>query len=315
MKVLVSADWHIKLGTKNIPDAWAVNRYRILFAELHKLEQSVDRHLILGDVFDRLPKMEELELFLDYVIGCRVKTIIIPGNHEALKRNTTFLTHLKSTVTKLNPLVRIIDEYHSEDGIDYIPYNRLKEYRPDDIDFHNNILCTHVRGEIPPHVKPEINLELFSRWDVVLAGDLHSYENSQLNILYPGSPVSTSFHRSHVDTGVIYFDTETLEHSWVKLEVPQLIRKTLKAGDEAVATPYHHTIYEVEGNLAELSSLEDNELVEKKVTKRTTDTALILDSEMSIETELSEYLTYILELGEAEVQEVLMEYANHANKI
>ena len=137
--------------------------------------------------------MEELEIYFDLISCLPINTIIYSGNHEALKRIRLFLSSLKLPTELINPKVKVIDDFHTEYGIDFIPYNKLKEYHPSDIDFHSNVLCTHVRGEIPPHVKPEVNLNMFDRWDIVLAGDLHSYENCQRNILYPGSPMTTSF--------------------------------------------------------------------------------------------------------------------------
>jgi hypothetical protein len=177
------------------------------------------------------------------------------------------------------------------------------------------ILVTHVRGEIPPHVKPEVPLELFDRWQVVLAGDLHSYENSQRNILYPGSPYTTSFHRNRVDTGCILLDVDTLEHQWLKFNLPQLIRKTVAVNDPKPPTDFDHTIYQVEGDIQELGELEDNELIDRKVIKRETDSALILDPEMSLDEEVKEYLTYILELPAQTVEAVLKEMQNYAEKI
>ena len=176
-------------------------------------------------------------------------------------------------------------------------------------------MCTHVRGEIPPHVKPEVDLNIFQNWNIVLAGDLHSYENCQKNILYPGSPVTTSFHRSKVDTGVIILDSDTLEHKWQKLELPQLIRKTVAVSDPKPATDYDHTIYQVEGDMQELGELEDNELIDRKVIKRETDVALMLDQEMSLSEEVGEYLRYILALPEDTVNKVLKELQNYADKI
>lgn len=315
MKILFSADWHIKLNTKNIPNEWSINRYNILFERIHALESQAAAHIIGGDIFDRLPTMEELELYFKFVEGCKIPTIIYPGNHEALKRNTTFLTYLKGVTNRINPLVEIIDDYWSsrELDIDVIPYNRLKEFEKDptsyyDVNDHSRILCTHVRGEIPPHVKPEVDLDIFSNWDVVLAGDLHSYENSQANILYPGSPVTTSFHRNVVDTGIILLDTQTLEHEWIKLEVPQLLRKTVKVGETLEPGTYHHIIYEVEGDLSELGNLEDNELLDKKVVKRDTDVALMLEPEMTMEDEMVEYMRYILQVPEEIVAKALKEF-------
>jgi DNA repair exonuclease SbcCD nuclease subunit len=308
MRILFSADWHIKLNTKNIPNEWAKNRYHILFSQLHELEKEVDIHIIGGDIFDKVPSLEEVEIYYDYITDCKCKTLIYAGNHEALKRNTTFLSFLKGMTQRLNPLVEIIDDYCSIENIDFIPYNKLKEYQSNPIKFTGNLLCTHVRGEIPPHVKPEVPLELFERWEVVLAGDLHSYENCQKNILYPGSPVSTSFHRKPVETGVIIIDSKTLEHTWVKLKVPQLIRKTIAVGEEMTPTDYDHTIYEIEGDLSELGNIEDNELLDKKVVKKDNDTALILNPEMSIEQEITEYMQFILQVPDEIIEKALSEY-------
>jgi hypothetical protein len=305
MKVMFSADWHIKLNTKSIPNEWAINRYNILFNEIHQLEKEVDIHIIGGDIFDKLPNMQELELYFKFISACKIKTLIYAGNHEALKKNTTFLSHLKEVSNNINPLVEIIDEFYSLENIDFIPYNKLKEPWPA---FEGHILCTHVRGEIPPHVKPEIDLDLFNNWEVVLAGDLHSYENSQRNILYPGSPVTTSFHRNLVGTGVIILDTKNFSHTWVELKVPQLVRKTITNPEEMIATDYHHTIYELEGDITELGGIKDSALLDKKIVKRDTDVALILEPTMSIEDEITEYLRYIIQVPDSTIEAALKEY-------
>ncbi len=319
MKILFTADIHIKLGQKNVPVEWAKNRYNELIKDFATLQDSADMFIIGGDIWDKLPNMEELEIYYDLVTSCKIPTIIYPGNHESVKKDTTFFTYLKSVTSKLNKLVKVVDDYYSTNEFDIIPYNRLKDYEKNTdntfVSLHNKILFTHVRGEIPPHVKPEVDLEIFDRWQVVLAGDLHSYDNCQRNILYPGSPVTTSFHRSVVDTGVIIFDTDTIAHQWIRLELPQLIRKTIKAGEPMEATTYHHTIYEVEGDMAELGAMADSELIDKKVTKRETDTALMLDPKMSIAEELKEYLLYILQLPETKVDALVHILNNNMNKI
>lgn len=316
MKILFTADIHIKLGQKNVPIDWALNRYDLLEEQLYDLQEQADIIVLGGDVFDKLPNMAELEVYFKLISIFRKPTFIIPGNHEALKKDTTFLTQLKFVSASVNPKVCIIDDYFTYEGIDFIPYNKLKEYEKNQniLNFDNHILVTHVRGEIPPHVKPEVDLDLFNRWEVVLAGDLHSYDNSQRNILYPGSPATTSFHRNVVDTGVILFDTDTMGHEWVKLKLPQLLRQTIKAGDSMPATDYHHTIYEVEGDMAELANMEDNALLDKKVVKRDIDTALILDPTMTLEAEVAEYLQYILQLSDEAITKALKELGNYADK-
>jgi hypothetical protein len=315
MKVLFTADVHIKLGQKNVPVDWAKNRYNMLWSQLQVIQSECDLFVIGGDVFDKLPNMEELETYFDLVNSCNINTIIYAGNHEAVKKDTTFLSNLKQVTNRLNPLVTVIDDYYTMENMDFIPYNKLKEFEKAPHLVHSDICFTHVRGEIPPHVKPEMDLTIFDRWKLVLAGDLHSYENSQLNILYPGSPVTTSFHRHSVDTGVIILDSITLEHEWRKLQLPQLIRKTVGVDDPKPATDYDHTIYQVEGDMQELGELEDSDLIDRKVIKRDTDSALILDPEMSMAEEVKEYLTYILELPETTIENVLKEFQNHADKI
>jgi hypothetical protein len=319
MLVLVSADWHLKVGAKNIPVEWAKNRYRLLFKEIEKISSRADTHLLLGDAFDKMPTIEELELFFEFIVSVKIPTYIIGGNHENVKKNTTFLSNLKEVVNRLNPLVIIIDDYYTLGNVDFIPYNKLKEWEKDPdntfVSLHNNVLCTHVRGNIEPHVKAEVDLSLFERWKTVLAGDLHSYSNSQRNILYPGSPVTTSFHRNLVDTGVIIFDTDTHNHTWKKLEVPQLIRKTIKAGAPMPATDYHHTIYEVEGDMSELSNMENSELLDKKVVNRDTDTTLILDPSMNILEEVEEYARYVLQLNDDAVEDMLLVLNNYIGEL
>lgn len=310
MKILFIADIHIKLGQKNVPIDWYKNRFYMFLTQLQEMQKQADLLILGGDIFDRVPNTAELELYFQLVTSCKIETLIFSGNHEAMTKTTTFLTHLRDVTRQINKEVKIVDDYYYNAFVDIIPYNRLKEKRFPKA--ANRILCTHVRGEIPPHVKPEIDLSLLNDWELVLAGDLHSYKNSQRNILYPGSPYTTSFHRTEVETGAILLETETLEHEWLKFELPQLLRKTIKAGDTPVASDFHHTIYEVEGSLIELAGMEENELVGKKVTKRIVDSALILDPSLTLLEEVREYLLYILQISEDEVNEVLDELQQHS---
>ena len=320
MKILFTADIHIRLGSKNVPVEWARNRFQMFIDQFAEMQSKADIVIIGGDVFDRLPTMDEVELYFELVASLKKPTIIIPGNHEMMKKDTTFLSFLKRATNRLNKLVTICDEIRSDllgGDIDIIPYNHLKQWAENyqDYDFQGRICVSHFRAEIPPHVKPEVNLDLFNRWEVVLAGDLHSYENSQRNILYPGSPYTTSFHRNTVDTGAILLDVDTLSHVWLKFNLPQLLKKTIAVGEATTATEFHHTVYEITGDLHELGSLQDSELVDKKVVKRSQDTQLILDPNLTLAEEVREYLTYILQLSDDAIAETLKEYYNYADKI
>ena len=317
MKLLFTADIHIKLGQKNVPVDWAKNRFNLFIEQFQVMQAQADQVIIGGDIFDRMPNMDELELYFDFVASLIKPTIVYSGNHEMLKKDTTFLTYLKKATNRQNRLVTVCDDYYSDEYLDIIPYNKLKDFQDNysALNFHRKVLCTHVRGDIPPHVKAEIDLDLLNPWSVVLAGDLHSYENCQRNILYPGSPYTTSFHRSSVRTGCILLDISTLEHSWLEFNLPQLIKKTVGVADPKPQTHPDHTIYEIEGDLHELSKLEDSDLIDKKVVKRAQDTQLILDPNMTLGEEVREYLAYILNLPDETIQEVLEELYNNAEKL
>lgn len=319
MYLLFTADIHIKLGQKNVPIDWAKNRFQLFIEQFAKMQERADIVVIGGDVFDRLPTMDEVELYFDLVASFTKPTIIYSGNHEMLKKDSTFLTYLRRATQRLNPLVTVYDDYGIgllAGLVDVIPYNKLRDFQDNysTLDFNGSILLTHVRGDIPPHVKSEINLDLLNRWKVVLAGDLHNYENSQRNILYPGSPYTTSFHRGEVSTGAILLNATNLEHEWLEFNLPQLLKKTVSVSDPKPQTTWHHTVYEIEGNLLELSELADSELIDKKVVKRAQETQLILDPNLTLAEEVREYLLYILELPDDTIRDVLEEYYNNAEK-
>jgi len=313
MKVLFTADWHIKLGQKNVPVEWQKNRYKMLFRKIADLQPTVDLIIIGGDIFDKLPTLEELELYFWFLPLIDTDTIIYDGNHEATKRGHTFLTKLQHATDSINKKVKILGGSHySPDwayDLDVIPYTNLKDIK--DFEPHSKILCTHVRGEIPPHVKPEIDLDLLNKWEVVLAGDLHSYENSQRNIIYPGSPLSTSFHRSPITNGVIIFDTDTLEHEFIPLKLPQLIRKTVENPDDMVPTDFDHTIYEITGNIMDLANLDMNaEHIDKKIVQKDTERSLNLENK-SIAEELVEYLQTVQKLDKVDIEDILQVYHDY----
>lgn len=302
--ILFTADWHIKLGQKNVPVAWARQRYHDLFTQIHAITENTSLHIIGGDLFDRVPTLEEEALYYEFISEVNVPTIIFDGNHEATKKHHTFFDTLKKATRKLNPLVTIITEIYEEDTFSILPYAALHKKNSIESLDSTKPLFTHVRGEIPPHVKPEVDLERFADFPVVFAGDLHAHSNSQLNIVYPGSPLTTSFHRSEVETGYIVIDGDW-NWIWQPFKLPQLLRKTIDNWTDMIPTDYHHTIYELQGDLQDLAAVNNSDLLDKKVVKRNTETALVLSSEMTIVEELAEYLEYILMLPSNKVDPII----------
>lgn len=309
-RILFVADIHIKLGQKNVPLEWAKNRYKLFFEQLLEASKDVDLIILGGDIFDRVPTLEELSLYFDMLGYLRKPTIIYDGNHEASKKGKTFLSYIKSPTTELNTLVNIVDSLEIYDNFSILPYCDLHKKGIFDNIPGDRILFTHVRAEIPPHVKPEIDLDLFDKFPMVYAGDLHSHSNTQRNIIYPGSPMTTSFHRGEVETG--YLIIEGSSWTWHKFKLPQLIRKTVSDPAEMVPTSYNHTVYELEGDALALSQVKNSDLLDKKLVRKASEASLILTPKMSMTDELVEYLTYILEIPENKIASILKVYDDYS---
>ena len=312
--ILFTADWHIKLGQKNVPIEWACSRYKLFFDQIYDLEKNVNLHIIGGDLFDRVPSMDELTLYFDFVKGVNVNTIIFDGNHEATRKHKTFFTNLKRVTEELNPKVKVITETFYLHDWAILPYADLhKKDSIEDID-GVDYLFTHVRGEIPPHVTPEVDLERFDKFKTVFAGDLHAHENTQRNIVYPGSPMSTSFHRNEIKTGYLLIDDDW-SWTWHEFVLPQLYRKTVTSPEEMVPTMFDHTIYEIEGDVTDLANIKNSELLDKKLLRKTSESTLALQKEMSIEEELVLYFTEVLNLDETKISKIIGVFNDYSKKV
>ena len=87
-------------------------------------------------------------------------------------------------------------------------------------------------------------------------------------------------------------------------DLPQLLRKTVDNESEMIASDFHHTIYEIEGDVADLANIKNSELLDKKVVKRSTEATLNL-KEMTIEEELVEYMSAILNLNDNKIKQIM----------
>jgi hypothetical protein len=117
--------------------------------------------------------------------------------------------------------------------------------------------------------------------------------------------MTVSFHRNEVQTGVLILESDTLEYEWIPLGLPQLIRKTVESEEEMVKTEFHHTIYEITGDLLALSGVDiDNELLDKKIVNKNTEAVLNL-KDMTIEEELFEYLQNVQNLDADSIESIL----------
>ena len=121
--------------------------------------------------------------------------------------------------------------------------------------------------------------------------------------------MTTTFHREVVKTG--YLIIRPLTWEWRKFDLPQLLRKTISSDEEMIATDYHHTIYEIEGDVADLAKVKNSELLDKKVVKRSSEATLNL-KDLTIEEEVVEYLSAILNLTDNKIQNIMGVFSDYS---
>ena len=133
--------------------------------------------------------------------------------------------------------------------------------------------------------------------------------------------MTTSFHRNIVKTGYITIDTDTHHFdedwcwTWHEFNLPQLIRKTVVDPDEMVQTEFHHTIYELEGDVQDLAKVKNSELLDKKVVRREVEARLHLTQDMTMGDELVLYLQEILGLDEDKIKNIIGVFNDYSTEV
>lgn len=301
MKILSVADIHINLHKKKIPYEWQTNRFAMLFSKLLELEKECDVTVLSGDIFDKKPEPDEICLFLSYANAVTKPTLAIPGNHEASTKGKSFLEHfeIENAINNDNFILSTKNkrvEIQGQ-GFQLFPYGEMQSKN---IPKHvaGDILVTHIRGEVPPHITEEFDFELIKDWKLVLLGDLHfNHKYKHYPVYYPGSPLNTTFDRDdsrEYGVDIIDYKSETnYSIRFVDLKLPKLVRKTVEAGTELKSHPYDHVVYEVTGSLDKLSKVQNHALLDKKIAEKPNENSKLDLQNKSLIEELSIYLDYI----------------------
>lgn len=301
MKILSVADIHINLHKKKIPYEWQTNRFTSLFKKLLELESACDVTVIAGDIFDKKPEPDEICLFLSYANAVKKPTIAISGNHEASTKGKSFLEYfeLENVINNPNFIMSTSNKRVTiqGQGFQLFPYGEM-QVRNIPKYVENDILVTHIRGEVPPHITPEFDFEKLRQWKLILLGDLHfNHKYKDYPAYYPGSPVNTTFDRNDSrDYGVDIIHLHSIDNyevEFVNLELPKLIRKTVEAGEELKPHAVDHVVYEVTGSIDNLSKVQNHELLDKKIADKPNEGSKLSLINMTLQEELSIYLDHI----------------------
>ena len=304
MKILHSADWHILLHKKKVPYDWQINRFKTFFHKLNALEQTCEVHIISGDIFDKKPEADEVCLFLSYINSVKVPTYIIPGNHEATKKGESFLEHFAQENAIKNENVHIITKNkYVEEGsarFQFFPYGEMQLDNLPTKKHEKDILVTHIRGEVPPHITAEYDFEKLRPWKLILLGDLHfPHKYLDYPAYYSGSPLNVTFdrdaNRKYGVNIITLFTSEDFSYrvEFKNLKLPKLLRKTINVKDKMTKDDFNHVVYEVTGSIDELSKIKNSDLLDKKIaTQPVEDSKLDLKNKSLVE-ELELYLEFL----------------------
>jgi len=300
-KILCSADWHIILHKKKVPYAWQEQRFKSMFRKLIALEQRCDVHIIAGDIFDKKPEPDEICLFLSYINSVTIPTFIIPGNHEATRKGESFFEYFTQENAIKNENVTVFTRNGrasvGQASFCFFPYGEMqKDNLPSYVE--GDILVTHIRGEVPPHVSPEYDFSRLSPWRLCLLGDLHfNHRYGDSDCYYPGSPLNTTFDRDEKrQYGVDLYDFtnhKNYKRTFINLDLPKLIRKRIIAGEKMTEDKTNHIVYEVTGSIDELSKIENTELLDKKIAAAPDEQSKLDLKNKNLYEELDMYLEYI----------------------
>ena len=319
MKVLFTADYHIKLDVPKIPNHWQINRFNLLFDEINSV-QDVDLLVIGGDLLDTVkPSTDELELMFDLLAKLKHKTVIFSGNHELANKKGigkySILQNFADEIKRCNPLVTVVKSYRSPE-FDIVGYEEISDKKLDSPRL-SKLCFTHVRGEIQPHVKWEIDPAFFKDYELVLTGDLHSHENTQGKFIYPGSPLVSSFHRARAyGNGYLIVDTDTLSCKWNSLaHLPQLLRKTIQSVDEMIEGTYDWVIYEVETDVLSSKDIKKSALLDKKIVSGFAKDATLNLQNTSMSEEMSLFLSEVAKLSNTDTDRLVSKFNKYAGGV
>ena len=279
----------------------------------------VDLIVIGGDLLDTAkPSTKEVELMFSLLAKLNKKTIIYSGNHEMTNDKVlgkySCLHNFQDEISRGNPLVEVVHSYRSPQ-FDIVGYEQISNKKLEQPQL-SKLCLTHVRGEIQPHVKWEIDPKFFGAYDLVLTGDLHSHENTQGKFIYPGSPLVTSFHRTRATgNGYLVSDTDTQKWEWFSLaHLPQLMRKTVTSLEEMVETKHDWTIYEVETNVLGSKDIKKTQLLDKKIVSGFAKDAILDLQGTPMSKEMQMFLTDIAKLPEQDVDRLVTQFNNYQRK-
>ena len=247
-----------------------INRKYPIFEEERVLElahiiagENYEKVVLAGDLFDKArPTLEEQELlqrFVNIIATSHTDVLIISGNHEKVDKTTSTFDLITVANAEVIKTQHVVWHGYSVYIADWFHIHTLKDEKAD-------LAISHLRCNVPPHIKEEISLEEFRHnYKRIVLGDIHQLYCPYPNICYTGSPFDIHFGKARQIRGymsVTFGDAISIKHK--TLDLPRKMKFNL---DPSVYKTYpfrDDNLYKVQvtGTDAELENLPQHENVE-----------------------------------------------------
>lgn len=210
-----------------------------------------DRIVFTGDLVHSKNQMtpELIEMVSWILTECSfiAKTIIIPGNHDAILNNLDRLDALSPIINSLNSknIVYYKDRgVYEDDNISWCVYSQFQGNIPPDITDAKGVRIGLFHGPIQG-MKTDLgfdfgeeayDVEKFDGLEAVLCGDIHKRQEFKFKTgkgYMIGSPIQQNIGESIGRHGYGIYDVETKEYSYVDLPNPKpFLKFTIKSFED-----------------------------------------------------------------------------------
>lgn len=234
-KIVHFSDLHIRLFKDH-------ELYRKVLTDMFTQFRGInpDRIVFTGDLVHSKNQItpELIEMVSWVLTECSkiAKTILIPGNHDAVINNLDRLDSLTPIINSLdNPNIVYYKNrgVYEDSNVSWCVYSQFQGNIPPDIDtakgfriglFHDPIqgLTTDLGYDFGTHA---YDVEKFSGLDIILCGDIHkrgvfNIPNGKRGVMI-GSTIQQNFSEKITKHGYGIYNLETDEYEFVDLENPK----------------------------------------------------------------------------------------------
>lgn len=215
--------------------------YRLILTDMLNQFKEIkpDRVVFTGDLLHSKTQLspELIEIASWVLTECSkiAKTIVIPGNHDAVIQNLDRLDSLSPIINSLNNknIVYYKDRgVYEDENVSWCVYSQFQGNIPPDINeakgvkiglFHGPIqgMTTDLGYDFGDHA---YDIEKFNGLDALLCGDIHKRQEFSFKTgkgFMVGSTVAQNYGESVTKHGYGIYDIETKEYKYVDLHNPK----------------------------------------------------------------------------------------------